>query len=106
VPGVARHFDKLPSDRLRGLQNRRNGGSKAEWFRRALGFTKDNAERLANQIIFDRSKAVQTAVTEFGTKFNQTIAIQGANGKTIDVLFAWIQNKDGVVRLVTSVPGD
>jgi len=27
-----------------------------------------------------------------------------ANGKTIDVLFGWIRNDDGVVRLVTAIP--
>jgi WXG100 family type VII secretion target len=28
----------------------------------------------------------------------------GANGKTIDVTFAFIRNNDGVVRLVTAIP--
>lgn len=27
-----------------------------------------------------------------------------ANGRRIDVTFAWIKNNDGVVRLVTSIP--
>ncbi|WP_243286539.1 RHS repeat-associated core domain-containing protein [Geothrix terrae] len=80
------------------------GGSKAEWFKQALGFTKDNMADLAKQIKFDPSTATQTGVTEFGTKFNQTISITGANGKTIDMTFAWIKNKDGVVRLVTAIP--
>jgi hypothetical protein len=53
---------------------------------------------------FDQSKAVETAVTEYGTKYNQVINIVGSNGKAIDVLFAWIRNNDGVVRLVTAIP--
>jgi len=50
------------------------------------------------------SKAVQTGVTEFGTKYNQIISIKGANGRVIDVVFAWIKNEDGVVKLVTAIP--
>lgn len=80
------------------------GGPKAKWFDEALGFTMDNADDLARQIVFDPSKAVQTAVTEFGTKYNQVISITGANGKVIDVTFGWIRNEDGVVRLVTAIP--
>ena len=80
------------------------GGSKAKWFKEALGFTKSNADDLAKQIVFDPSKAFKTAVTEHGTKFNQLISIKGANGRSIDVTFAWIKNNDGVTRLVTSIP--
>lgn len=80
------------------------GGTKANWFQRALGFTRDNADELANQIVFDDSSAVETGVTQFGTKYNQVISIVGANGKVIDVTFAWIKNLDGVVRLVTAIP--
>ena len=80
------------------------GGPKAKWFKEALGFTQENLADLAKQIKFDPAKAVQTAVTEHGTKFNQVIEIVGANGKRIEVTFAWIRNNDGVVRLVTSIP--
>lgn len=59
---------------------------------------------LARQIVFDPAKAVQTAVTPNGVKYNQVISITGANGRQIDVTFAWIKNQDGVVRLVTSIP--
>ncbi len=80
------------------------GQSKANWFRLALGFTRENAADLAKQIVFDQSSAVETGVTQYGTKFNQIIRIVGANGKVIDVLFAWIKNNDGIVRLVTAIP--
>lgn len=81
-----------------------DGASKAKWFEKALGFTKENAGDLAKQIVFDPNKAVKTATTEFGTKYNQVIPITGPNGKTIDVVFAWIENNDGVVRLITAIP--
>ncbi len=80
------------------------GKSKAKWFKEALGFTQENRKALAKQVVFDSKKAVQTAVTEYGIKYNQVIKITGANGKVIDVTFAWIKNNDGVVRLVTAIP--
>ena len=80
------------------------GRDKAKWFKEALGFTQSNADGLARQIVFDASKAVRTAVTEHGVKFNQVISITGANGRVIDVTFAWIRNNDGIVRLVIGIP--
>jgi len=80
------------------------GKQKAKWFQSALGFTKDNADKLAEQIVFNPSTAVETGVTQYGTKFNQAICIVGENGKTIDVTFAWIRDNDGLVRLVTAIP--
>ena len=81
------------------------GGSKAKWFKEALGYTQSNMDDLAKQIVFDPTKAVQTGVTEYGTKFNQAISITGANGKVIDVTFVWMKSaEDDVVRLVTSIP--
>jgi hypothetical protein len=84
--------------------NHPTGGSKAKWFKEALGFTQKNADKLAKQIVFDPKKAEITEVTQHGAKYNQVISIKGANGKVIDVKFAWIKNNDGVVRLVTAIP--
>jgi hypothetical protein len=67
-------------------------------------FDRENAADLAKQIQFDESKATVTGVTQHGTKYNQVITIQGANGRVIDVTFAWIKNQDGIVRLVTGIP--
>ena len=80
------------------------GGPKAMWFERALGYNQSNLQQLAKQIIFDESRATVTDVTKYGIKYNQTIEIIGANGKVIPVVFAWIRNTDGVVRLVTAIP--
>lgn len=80
------------------------GGPKAKWFDQALGFTRENAGDLQRQIVFDQSKAVETGITQYGTKYNEVIPIAGANGRTIDVTFAFIRNNDGVVRLVTALP--
>ena len=80
------------------------GKEKAQWFDKALGYNKGNAGDLSKQIQFDPSKAVPTQLTDFGQKFNQVIPISGANGRVIDVNFAWIRNNDGIVRLITGVP--
>jgi hypothetical protein len=34
----------------------------------------------------------------------QVIPITGANGRVIDVMFVWIRNNDGIIRLVTGIP--
>jgi transposase len=81
------------------------GGPKAVWFERALGYTRANADDLASQVIFDDATAVQQAVNEHGTTYRQVIQITGANGRSIDVIFVWIRNHDGIVRLVTAMPG-
>ncbi len=84
--------------------NHSKGGPKAKWFKEALGFTRENMDDLAKQLIFNPAKAVQTEVTEFGTKYNQIISVKGANGRTIDVLTSWIRNEDGIIRIITAVP--
>ncbi|WP_164905207.1 RHS repeat domain-containing protein [Aequorivita ciconiae] len=80
------------------------GSSKAEFFKDALGFTINNADDLAKQIVFNNKKAIATEVTKYGTKYSQNIAIKGANGRVVDVTFGWIKNKDGLVKLVTGYP--
>jgi len=80
------------------------GGTKAEWFKQALGYTQDNMMELVKQIVFNPNTAIATELTQYGQKYEQIITIYGANGKTIDVLFVWILGNDGVLRLVTSIP--
>lgn len=80
------------------------GGAKAKWYRQALGFTRENADELARQLVFDRETAVPTIKTNHGQKFSQTIPIKGPNGRTIEVVIIWIRNLDGVIRMVTAPP--
>jgi len=101
-PSASSVYDKL----TRNLLNMEHpvGGSKAKWFKDALGYTLENMDDLAKQIVFNAEKAVQTEVTQHGVLYNQTIEITGANGKVINVVFGWIKNNDGVARLVTGIP--
>ena len=80
------------------------GKHKARWFLGSLGFTIDNYEGLARQVLFDQTTAVEAGTDRYGTRYEQRIMIQGANGNNTAVRFAWIRNTDGVVRLVTAVP--
>jgi hypothetical protein len=103
-PSAASVSDKLQRYTLNPDHPR--GGNKAQWFDQALGYTRKNADGLAKQLVFDESKAVQTAVTPYGTKFSQIINVVGANARIIPVKTIWIRGEDGVTRLVTAVPGD
>ena len=85
-------------------KNHTKGASKAKWFKQALGFDQSNWKTLAKQIKFVPKDAVKTGENEFGIKYNQIIRITGVNGRKIEVTFAWIKNKDGVMRLVTAIP--
>ena len=61
-------------------------------------------DELAKQIVFDISKAVPTALTEYGQKSVQPTLITGITGNQIEVRVVWITNPDGVTRLVTAPP--
>jgi hypothetical protein len=114
VGGAGETLNKLPKTTAESVSSKLDtyllepthpaGGSKAQWFKEALGFTKGNSVDLSKQIVFDPKKAIQTATNAYGTKFSQIISVHGANGKIIDVEFIFIQNNDGVIRLVTSIP--
>lgn len=77
---------------------------KTEWFKQALGFTQENWNGLAKQIVFDPKKAVFDGADQYGTRYTQNIFIKGANGKKIEVTFAFIKPEGGKVRLVTVLP--
>lgn len=80
------------------------GGFKARWYKLALGFTRDNADELARQLVFDITQAMPTTLTPHGQKYIQPTLIIGANGRQIEVGVIWITNLDRVTRLVTAPP--
>lgn len=77
---------------------------KADWFKQALGFDKENWQELASQLRFDESIALQTKATQYGQKFVQVIPIKGTKGQTIDVPFHFMKIKNGTVHLITGIP--
>jgi filamentous hemagglutinin len=83
----------------------REGGSKAAWFRRALGFTRENYPDLAAQIVYDPNGASAQRSDSHGVRLEQLVTLHGANGRTIaDVRLYWIREPDGRVRLLTIKP--
>jgi hypothetical protein len=81
------------------------GSSKADWFQKALGFSKDNMDDLAKQINFDSTKAISKGNNGFANMYEQIIPIKGANGKTIDVQFNFaIPNGEIAPKLVGAIP--
>src|SRR5690348_4185560 len=44
----------------------KDGKTKAKWFKLALGFTQGNAKKLAEQVIFDPSAAVEIGMKPYG----------------------------------------
>jgi RHS repeat-associated protein len=82
------------------------GGAKAKWFEQALGFTRKNLPDLARQVVFDKSVAIESEVTQYGTKYYQWHKIIGANGREIDVQAVWIITQDTIAKLVTMIPAE
>ena len=68
------------------------GKNKATVFKSALGFDQSNWEELAITIIeqLPYHEAVLGRKDGYGQRYNVTMPITGPNGKTADVLTAWI----------------
>ncbi len=70
--------------------------NKARAFKDALGYTKDNAKELIDNIDvnFDESKLIERGDIGFGMRYQQIMQLTGANGKTANVVTAWIKEED------------
>jgi len=82
-----------------------NDTNKAEAFKEALGYTKDNAYRLIENIRYNLPyyPAVQKEDTGYGTRYAVTMYLTGPNGKEAKVLTAWIDDKNnGEMRLTSA----
>jgi hypothetical protein len=77
---------------------------KAKWFQEALGFDKTNWQELSAQIRFDPTTAVLKERGVYGYNYEQIIPIVGANGRTVDVRFEFLEHRTGLVTLVTGIP--
>jgi hypothetical protein len=82
------------------------GRDKAKWFDRVLGFTLNNKEELAQQIIFDQKTAVALENNQFGQMYLQYVTIHGANDRIIkDVRTYWIKEKEtSLIRFTNILP--
>jgi hypothetical protein len=83
----------------------RNGSDKARVFKAALGFELDNWEILRDRILGELPyhEAVLGDEDEYGQRYNVILPIEGANGKTVAVITAWIIEPDkDYARLISA----
>lgn len=84
--------------------NPEKDANKAKAFKVALGYTKDNAEDLIEQIYnkLPDYEAAERGDKGWGMTYQVIMDITGPNGKTAQVLTVWIKDKDtGKVRMTT-----
>lgn len=80
------------------------GKEKAKAFKEALGYTRENSDELQSKILelFREDKLVLKKENEHGKQYEQLMRITGPNGKTANVMTAWIkENKSAEPRLVS-----
>ena|SRR5437016_5136595 len=68
------------------------GKHKAIVFKRALGFEQSDWEMLRDSISAELpyNEAIIGKTDRYGARYNVTMSITGRNGRTVDVLTAWI----------------
>lgn len=69
---------------------------KAYAFKEALGYTKDNYQKLIDDIEqnLDESKLVERGDGGYGMRYQQVMKLKGKNGKEANVLTAWVEEND------------
>lgn len=84
-----------------------NSKGKAEAYKRALGYTKANANELRDKIHEAVSsgscKPYEVSQTQYGTKYKYRVPITGPNGKTKNVIAVYqIDKGEKYPRLITN----
>ena len=82
--------------------------NKAEAFRRALGYTKENADELIEQIQNKISlyEATERGDKGYGMTYQVVMDIEGPNGKSAKVLTAWIDDREKLETRLTTIHVD
>ena len=101
-------FAKIPDEKLTGYalnMEHPKGKEKAKAFRDALGYTKDNYADLKAKILesFNENELVYKKESAYGKLYEQIMKITRPNGKTANVLTAWIKEDDKSEPRLTSV---
>lgn len=73
------------------------GGPKARRFEQLLGIKKEHAGLLEKQVMawLEHAPAVRKMADKNGERFNVHVPVTGPNGKTVDVMTAWIYDRKG-----------
>ena len=88
-------FAKIPDEKLTEYAlnfEHPTGKEKAKAFKEALGYTKESYTDLKTKILdsFDEKELVYKREDKYGKRYEQIMQITGPNGKTANVLTAWI----------------
>ncbi len=97
----------IPRDKLADYvlnPEHETGRHKARVFRSALGFTAENWEDLRDQIATGVLSADISSVRVglYGTRYSVPVMIEGTNGKSHEVITAWIVEEEGQRPRLTS----
>ena len=78
--------------------------NKARAFKSALGYTKDNADELINNINehFDVTKLEERGDGGYGMRYQQIMKLKGPNEKEANVLTAWIDDGNDGIKLTSA----
>ena len=101
-------FAKIPDEKLTEYAlnfEHPTGKEKAKAFKEALGYTKDSYTDLKTKILdsFDEKELVYKREDKYGKRYEQIMQITGPNGKTANVLTAWIKDNDNAEPRLTSI---
>ena len=101
-------FAKIPDEKLTEYAlnfEHPTGKEKAKAFKEALGYTKESYTDLKTKILdsFDEKELVYKREDQYGKRYEQIMQITGPNGKTANVLTAWIKDNDNAEPRLTSI---
>lgn len=101
-------FAKIPDEKLTEYAlnfEHPTGKEKAKAFKEALGYTKERYTDLKTKILdsFDEKELVYKREDKYGKRYEQIMQITGPNGKTANVLTAWIKDNDNAEPRLTSI---
>ncbi len=95
----------IPDDKFtKYALNFKKAPDKAKAFKNALGYTQSNYLELVNNINrnFDENKLVYRGINEYGTRYQEILKLEGPNGKTANVMTAWIRKNNSNDLQLTS----
>ena len=92
-------FAKIPDEKLTEY------ALNFEHPKEALGYTKESYTDLKTKILdsFDEKELVYKREDKYGKRYEQIMQITGPNGKTANVLTAWIKDNDNAEPRLTSI---
>ncbi len=101
-------FAKIPDEKLTEYalnMEHPTGKYKAEAFKEALGYTQETYADLKAKILdsFNENELVYKREDKYGKRYEQIMQITGPNGKTANVLTAWIKDDDNAEPRLTSI---